>query len=175
MKTPDRRFLHPVRFMVSASVSKLLLRLREERDKNVSAWLRSVVDRALAEEFGPDALASGPSGPPAEPAAPAGAPFPEPPPAPADAGHVPALSADELEAARRENALVGFRPDKLQDGSWGARHDAPELLPPDLVGRRIVVTDRRRRSWTSQVLQVVERTPDTLLVRDASRYLDRRQ
>ena len=83
-----------------------------------------------------------------------------------DDPHAPVLPLHELEARRAQPALAGWRPDRLPSGCWGARYDAAELLPEDLVGRRIVVTDRRGRS---EVLEVVERTLDTVLVRDRNR------
>jgi len=66
--------------------------------------------------------------------------------------------------------LTGWRPAKLPDGNWGACHDAASLLPSTLVGRRIVVTDRKGRAWTAVVLEVVERTEDSVLVRDTPRF-----
>lgn len=66
--------------------------------------------------------------------------------------------------------LTGWRPAKLPDGDWGARHDAAGVLPSGLVGRRIVVTDRKGRAWTAVVLEVVERTEDSVLVRDTPRF-----
>ena len=67
-------------------------------------------------------------------------------------------------------ALPWWRPAKLPDGGWGARNDAAAVLPAALTGRRIVVTDRRRHSWTATVLEVIERTPEYVLVRDTPRY-----
>ena len=66
--------------------------------------------------------------------------------------------------------LTGWQPAKLPDGKWGARHDAASVLPSRLVGRRIVVTDRKGRAWTAVVLEVVERTEDSVLVRDTPRF-----
>ncbi|MDE0177060.1 MAG: hypothetical protein OXP36_00560 [Gammaproteobacteria bacterium] len=82
--------------------------------------------------------------------------------------------ADSTERARPSPAdlpaIPWWRPAKLPDGSWGARHDAPDVLPADLTGRRIIVTDRRRHGWTATVLEVIERTPEYVLVRDTPRY-----
>ena len=172
MAVQEPRFPCHVRFAVSARASELLSRLRVERSKNVSAWLRRVLDQALAEEFGPEALEPDSPLPAveehvAEPV--------EEPVLVLDDPHVPMLPAHESDARRAQPALVGWRPDPLTGGRWGARHDAAELLPADLVGRRIVVTDKRGRSWTSEVLEVVERTLDTVLVRDKSRYVRRRR
>ena len=75
-------------------------------------------------------------------------------------------------APKRVGAIPGFRPAKLPDGAWGSvLTDAyAAYLPSELVGRRIVVTDRRRRSWTATVLEVVDRSADRVLVRDSGRY-----
>ena len=172
MAVQEPRFPCHVRFAVSARASELLLRLRVERSKNVSAWLRRVLDQALADEFGSEAL---------DPDSPLPA-IEEPVDGltedlavALDDPHVPMLPAHEFDARRAQPALVGWRPDPLPGGCWGARYDAPDLLPADLVGRRIVVTDKRGRSWTSEVLEVVERTLDSVLVRDKSRYVRRRR
>ena len=172
MAVQGRRFPCQVGFAISARASELLLRLRVGRKEGASAWLRRVLDQALADEFSPEAL---------EPDSPLPA-VEEPVAEPVeelvvvlDDPHVPMLPAHELDARRAQPALVGWWPNPLLGGRWGARHDVAELLPADLVGRRIVVTDKRGRSWTSEVLEVVERTLDTVLVRDKSRYVRRRR
>ena len=73
---------------------------------------------------------------------------------------------------KRLGAIPGFRPTRLPDGAWGAvLSDAyAAYLPAELVGRRIVVPDRRRRSWTAAVLEVVERCETSVIVRDSGRY-----
>ena len=69
---------------------------------------------------------------------------------------------------RHSRAIPGWHPAKLPDGKWGARtYDA---VPHELAGRKIVVTDRRGRSWTATVLEVVERNLPLVLVRDSGRY-----
>ena len=81
---------------------------------------------------------------------------------------------DRTERARPSPAdlpvIPWWRPAKLPDGTWGARNDAADVLPAALIGRRIVVTDRRRHGWTATVLEVIERTPEYVLVRDTPRY-----
>ena len=73
----------------------------------------------------------------------------------------------ELQDPETAPALVGWRPLKLDDDSWGAVHDAPQLLPGALVGRRIVISAKGRdgRAWTVKVLEVLERTPERAVVR----------
>ena len=72
--------------------------------------------------------------------------------------------SDDTERARPSPAdlpaLPGWRPAKLPDGGWGACNDAAAVLPSALTGRRIVVTDRLRRSWTTTVREIIERTPE---------------
>ncbi|MXZ59856.1 MAG: hypothetical protein F4Z12_03215 [Acidobacteria bacterium] len=67
-------------------------------------------------------------------------------------------------------AIPWWRPAKLPDDTWSARHDAPDVLPATLTGRRIIVTDRRRQGWTATVLEVIERTAEYVLVRNTPRY-----
>ena len=66
-------------------------------------------------------------------------------------------------------AIPGWHPVKLPDGTWGSAAAASDSLPPELVGRRIIVTDRAGRSWTATVLEVVGRQGDRILVRDSGR------
>ena len=172
MTEQRRRFPHIVRFGASIRAGALLSRLRSERDKNAAAWLRNVLDQALAEEFGAEVLD------PDRPLQPAEGEIEEAPEVAAellDEPHAPTLPTHELEARGSQPALAGWRPSPLPNGGWGARHDAAELLPKELVGRRIGVTDKRRRSWTSEVLEVVEETAENVLVRDRSRYVGRRR
>ena len=74
------------------------------------------------------------------------------------------------EAERRKPCLIGWHPARLPDGTWGSRHDAAALLPQQLLGRRIVVEARKNRKWTSEILEVVERTDEAVLVRDGKPY-----
>lgn len=80
--------------------------------------------------------------------------------------------ADECsaEAQRAKPCLLGWYPSRLPDGEWGSRHDAAAVLPDQLVGRRIVVQARKNRQWTSEILEVVERDGNSVLVRDGKPY-----
>ena len=82
----------------------------------------------------------------------------------------PPAGGDDPGVQRGKACLTGWRPVKLPDGTWGAEHGASSLLPSALVNRRIVVTDRKRRSWTSEILEVVERTDEWVVVRDKARF-----
>ena len=68
--------------------------------------------------------------------------------------------------------LEGWRPGRLPDGSWGGlyvgRH--PKALPLELVGLTVAVRARSGKSWEATITEVVERSPDSLLVR--TRRLD---
>ena len=68
--------------------------------------------------------------------------------------------------------LEGWRPGRLPDGSWGSLYVGPnaEALPQELVGLTITVRARSGKSWDATITEVVERSPDRLLVR--TRRLD---
>ena len=68
--------------------------------------------------------------------------------------------------------LEGWRPARLPDGSWGSLYAGsnPNDLPQELVGLTITVRDRSGKSWDASITEVVERSPDRLLVR--TRRLD---
>ena len=68
--------------------------------------------------------------------------------------------------------LEGWRPARLPDGSWGSLYTGanPEALPLELVGITITVQARSGKSWDATITEVVERSPDRLLVR--ARRLD---
>ncbi len=82
----------------------------------------------------------------------------------------PPAAVHDPEAQRASPCLVGWRPVKLLDGTWGAHHGGSSLLPQALLNRRIVITDRKKRSWTSEVVEVVERTDESVLIRDKVRF-----
>ena len=106
---------------VEPELRQRLARLREERDVNVSAWLRRVITEALDREF--------------------------PSPGPID-------------------AIPGWHPSKLPDGSWGAifRGKAASL-PDNLVGVPIAVRTSVGACWTATVLEVLERSERRVRVR----------
>ena len=62
--------------------------------------------------------------------------------------------------------IPGWKPKRLDDGSWGARFTGDtSKLPDELVGCRIVVTRASEESWVATVLEVVERSDRHVLVR----------
>ena len=68
--------------------------------------------------------------------------------------------------------LEGWRPGRLPDGSWGSLYAGPnaEALPQELGGLTISVRARSGKAWDATVTEVVERSPDRVLVR--TRRLD---
>ena len=67
--------------------------------------------------------------------------------------------------------LPGWTPAKVKGGVWGARFQGDtRSLPADLQGLTILVTASSGDSWNATITEVVERSPDRLLVR--TRRLD---
>ena len=100
--------------------------LRQERDINVSAWLRRLIEDALDREF--------PSSPEAD--------------AP----------------------LTGWRPHRLDNGSWGSIYFGDtSTLPSELAGAHITVQSRDGQSWTTTVTAVLERRSGQVIVTDSGR------
>ena len=86
-------------------------------------------------------------------------------PDPASPAPPPSLerSADSLPPLR------GWTPSGLPDGSWGARHLAPEKLPADLEGATIEIKTRRGKYLIRTIVEVIERNADFVLVRDSGK------
>lgn len=139
-----------VRFRVDPLTRRRLDRLRTEKDINVSAWLRRLVQQGLDHEF-PDDVADEPEPEPVE--------TPEPP------GPDPA-----------KTPIEGWKPRRLPGGEWGAVLTGPNVagLPDDdqLPRTPIVVTDNKGDAWTTTLVELVSRTDDTIVVRTAGRPRD---
>ena len=132
------------RFRVDPGMERLLRCLRDERDVNVSAWVRRHVREALIREFPDEATALGSQAAPAVPS------HPEP--------HTP---------------IVGWKPARCESG-WGAAFVGNVgSLPADLVGRQIRIVPSQGSPWTATVLEVLERSSDRVLVRDSGRLTNR--
>lgn len=102
--------------------------LRNERDINVSAWVRRLIRNALDYELPPEHKETSPA---------TNAPLP------------------------------GWKPVRLPDGDWGARFQGDtRTLPDALQGLVIAVTSRNGKSWNATVTEVLERSPERVLVRD---------
>lgn len=76
-----------------------------------------------------------------------------------------AAGADRTPAASAP--LKGWRPTRLPDDSWGCLYTgvSPEALPPELLGLIITVQARSGKSWNATITEVIERSPDRVLVR----------
>ena len=62
--------------------------------------------------------------------------------------------------------LSGWTPAKITDGAWGARFQGDtRTLPDNLKGLNISVRTSRGKSWDATVTEVVDRSPDRILVR----------
>ena len=130
----------PLHIRVSPDTRQRLQRLRTEHHLNVGSWLRALIDQALDREFGP-----APPHAADEPLAPVKAAPPDP--------------------------IPGWTPAKVKGGVWGARFQGDtRTLPADLDGRTILVTASSGDSWNATITDVVERSPERLLVR--TRRLD---
>ena len=104
-------------------------RLRNERDINVSAWVRRLIRNALDCQL------------------------------PAENKETAPVTADPL---------PGWKPVRLPDGEWGSLYTGPDPknLPQNLVGLTISVRTRSGDAWNATITEVVERSPDRVLVRD---------
>ena len=117
-----------LRVRLDPELGARISRLRNERDINVSAWVRRLIRNALDYEL------------PAE-----------------DQETAPATAAP----------LPGWKPARLPNGDWGARFQGDtHTLPDDLEGLTITVQARSGKSWNATITEVVERSPDRILVRD---------
>lgn len=75
-------------------------------------------------------------------------------------------AAATTETTSQADPIPGFRPKRLDDGSWGAIYEGDaSKLPAELVGSPIIVTRASRTSWVATVLAIVKRTERLILVR----------
>ena len=69
--------------------------------------------------------------------------------------------------------IPGWKPRKLNGDEWGAALEGEMVaeLPDNeqLPGTRIVVTDKRGESWTPTLTEVVDRTDNTIVVKNSGR------
>ena len=149
-----------IQFRAHPVTRRLLVRLREEKAVNVSAWLRQVVQRALEKEF-PDfadyiADHEAPQKPRLQ--------------------KTPVETAQVREPDPRKTPIEGWRPRRLHDRQWGAVLESPRVaeLPDNdqLPATQITVTDRRGESWDTTIIEVVDRTDTTAVVRTSGRSRD---
>lgn len=64
--------------------------------------------------------------------------------------------------------LPGWKPVRLPDGDWGSLYEGPNPkdLPQNLQGLTIAVQTRSGKSWDATITEILERSPDRVLVRD---------
>ena len=142
-----------VRFRVTPNMRRLLDRLRDEEDVNVSAWVRRHIENALRVRF-PEEF-QGQEDRTEETAD--VTPEPQPP-------------------------IPGWKPRKVGEDEtgnvlWGAALQGPDVarLPAELRGIRIVVTPVSTGvPWTTAITEVVSRSEDDVVVRHAGRPGDDR-
>ena len=68
--------------------------------------------------------------------------------------------------AKPPDPIPGWTPAKVKGGVWGARFQGDtRTLPANLDGLTISVTASSGDSWIATITEVVERSPDRLLVR----------
>ena len=69
-------------------------------------------------------------------------------------------------ASTPPDPIPGWTPAKVKGGVWGARFQGDtRTLPANLDGLTISVTASSGDSWIATITEVVERSPDRLLVR----------
>ena len=129
-----------LRVRIDAGLRAGLDRLRQERQVNVSAWVRHRLRAGLEEAFGAGCAEAGA---PADRPAAAAAPDPDP--------------------------IPGWRPVRLSDGEWGARYRGSETLPASLDGTAIEVQPRQGPAWVTTVVEVLHRSGETVIVRHSGR------
>ena len=138
-----------LRVRLDAELGEGLDQLKTERHVNLSAWVRSLIRPALAEQLGTARGAVGTLPPPA-PKSPAPPAAPEPK---TDPGPIP-----------------GWSPWSLGGSDWGSRYQGDtRVLPDDLVGCAIQVTTKSGDSWTTTVVKVLHWDDEYVLVRDSGK------
>ena len=138
-----------LRVRLDAELGEGLDRIKTERHVNLSAWVRSLIRPALAEQLGTARGLVGTLPPPA----------PEAPAPPA---------AQEPKTA--SGPIPGWSPWSLGGSDWGSRYQGDtRTLPDDLVGCAIEVTTKSGNSWITRVVEVLEWTADFVIVRDSGK------
>ena len=132
-----------LRVRLDAELGAGLDRLKIERHVNLSAWVRSLIRPALAEQLGT---------------------------APGSVGTLPPSAPEPPPPATDPDPLPGWSPASLGANTWGSRYQGDtRKLPDDLVGCSIEITTRAGESWITTVVEVLEWTADFVLVRDSGK------
>lgn len=140
-----------VRFRITPNMRRLLDRLRDEEDINVSAWVRRHIENALRKRF------------------------PEEFQDQEDRTEETVTPEPQRPTPGWKPRKVGE--DNAGKVLWGAALQGPDVarLPDQLLGTRIVVTPASTGvPWTTTVTEVVSRSEDVVVVRHAGRPGDDR-
>ena len=150
-----------VRFRVDPEMRRLLDRLRDEKDINVSAWVRRQLRAALEREF-PDVATTEATEPDPTPIETPEALEPDP---------TPIETPETLEPD--PTPIEGWKPRRLSDGDWGAILEDERVaeLPDNdhLLGFPIIVTSSKGDSWDTTIDEVVSRTESSIVIRTSGR------
>ena len=160
------------RFRIDPEMRRLLDRLREEKDINVSAWARRVFRDALHLMF-PDAAATTET----QEAEPEQEAEQLPPLPPLELPEVQEPDQQKPPIKQQKPPIKGWKPRKLPNDEWGAALEGEMVakLPGNdqLLGTPIVVEPNNREPWTTTIEAVVDRTDSSIVVsrphRDATR------
>ena len=161
------------RFRLDTDMRRLLDRLRDEKDINLSRWVQRQVRNALGREF-PDREAT--ETPKKPPIANTETRKPEPPQTPTiGTREVPEPGHATTETPKKP-PIDGWKPQRLDSGEWGAVLEGElvaELPDSDqLPGTAISVTDSKGDSWTTTIVAVVNRSDADIVVANAGRPRD---
>ena len=151
-----------VRFRVDPEMRRLLDRLRDEKDINVSAWVRRQLRRALEREFPGTAATVAQEAETEQQTPPIETPET---PAPIETPAAP-------EPDPKKPPIRGWKPYKFQNGEWGAILEGETVaeLPDNdqLIGTPIIVTPGKGGPWNATVSEVVSRDQFRIVVRRTS-------
>lgn len=137
-----------LRVRLDEELGEGLDRLKIERHVNLSAWVRSLIRPALAEQLETPPGWVGTLPPP-----------PESPPPPTDP-----------EPTTAPEPIPGWFPSRLEDGEWGARFEGDtRAFPDDLAHQVIEITTKGGDSWTASVVEVLHWEKAFVLVRHSGK------
>ena len=81
-----------------------------------------------------------------------------------------ALNREFPSSPEADALLTGWRPHHLATGAWGSIYlGDTSILPPELVGARIIVQSKAGQSWTTTVTAVLERSSEQVVVTNSGR------
>ena len=161
------------RFRLDPGMRRLLDKLRDEKDINLSRWVQRQVRNALKREF-PDHAATETQMKP--PIAITETQEPEPPQTPTIRTREIPEPDHATTGTPKKPPIDGWKPRRLDSGEWGAVLEGgkvAELLDSDqLPGTAISITDSKGDSWTTTIVAVVSRSDAVIVVTTAGRPRD---